>query len=307
MLALSTCWKSSAAECARDIIKPIIEAGVHAVELEYRITEEIFREMTPELKRSEPAVLSVHNFFPLPADFSRDRASGDAFLLSSPEKEERERAIKYTLRTLEFAHEVGARAVVLHLGKTEMDDGFGRLKEEHKKGRLEHAAVKEYIRALTEERRKVGRKYLDAALFSLDKLWRPAERFALKLGVENRYYLKEVPDFDDLSVIFAKFEGSPISYWHDVGHAAVQEFLYGISHERLLSQFSSRLVGVHLHDAEDTRDHRSPGKGKIDFAMVGKYVGKEAIRVIELAPSVSAEELKEGISFLQKSFAGLIF
>ncbi|MBI5116732.1 TIM barrel protein [Candidatus Poribacteria bacterium] len=300
MFAVSTCWKSSAAKCGDDIIKPIIEVGVRAIEIEYRITENIFRQMLPALKRGELIALSVHNFLPLSGEYPRGHANGDAFLLSSPEKEERELAVKYTLRTLEYAHEVGARVVVLHMGATDMDDGFGRLKEAYKKGRPDDSTVRDSVRSLTIERKKAGKKHLDSALFSLDKLWRPAERLGLKLGVENRYYLKEVPNFYDLGVIFERFKESTVAYWHDVGHAAVQEFLYGIGHERLLSQFAQMLVGIHLHDAENTRDHRAPGKGRIDFEMVRKYIPKGAIRVLELAPDVSEGELKEGMSFLSE-------
>jgi sugar phosphate isomerase/epimerase len=300
MFAVSTCWKSSYAKRGDDIIRPIAEAGIDAVELEYRITEDVFRDMVPALKRGKPIVLSVHNFFPLPSVLSSDQASGDSFLLSSPDKEERERAVTYTLRTLEHAHEVGAAAVVLHLGRTDMDDGFSRLKEEQEAGTLGSTAAQTYIRQLLKERRTVTRKHLDAALFSLDKLWRPAERFAIKLGVENRYYLKEIPNADELRVILDTFEGGPVAYWHDVGHAAVQETFYGIEHEELLSEFSPCLLGVHLHDAEGARDHRAPGTGNVDFEMLRNYISSATIRVMEPSPDVSDKQLREGVAFLRQ-------
>ncbi len=302
MFAVSTCWKSGRAECGDDILVPILDCGVTEIELEYRITEEIFREMLPALRREAPAVVSVHNFFPLPAHMEKEQASGDAFLLSSPEKEEREIAVKHTLRTLEHAHEVGARAVVLHMGKTEMDDGFERMKEELESGTIDERESRDYDEALKRERKRVGKKNLDAALFSLDKLWRPAELFGLRLGVENRFYFREVPNADDIEVILDRFEGGAVGYWHDVGHAAVQEALYAVDHETLLSRFSERMIGIHQHDAEGARDHQAPGKGKINFEMVKKYIPPEAIRVIELSPEVSAEDLREAIDFLSRVF-----
>ena len=64
-------------------------------------------------------------------------------------------------------------------------------------------------------------KHLDAVLFSLDKLNREAEkRKAYFLGVENRYYLHEIPDFDEIGMVLREFEGGKLRYWHDVGHAA---------------------------------------------------------------------------------------
>ncbi len=300
--AISTCWKSWDAESADEILGPILDVGATAIELEYRVSDEIFREMLPALKHEQPAVVSVHNFFPLLDHQQKGSASGDAFLLSSPDKEERERAVKYTLRTLEYAHEVGAGAVVLHMGKTGMDDGFERLKEEFEDGTLGEAETRNYIERLTEERRAVSRKYLDSALFSLDRLWHTAERLGLKLGIENRYHFREVPNADELEIILGRFEGSNIGYWHDVGHAEVQGLLYGISHEGLLSRFSSHLVGVHLHDAEGTRDHQAPGKGKIDFEMIKRHLPPDAIHVLELSPKVSAEELVEAINHLSDIF-----
>ncbi|RJP21806.1 MAG: hypothetical protein C4520_09115 [Candidatus Abyssobacteria bacterium SURF_5] len=297
MLAVSTSWKSTKAKNADEIIRPVLKLGVNTIELEYRVTEEVFRQMSPALKRNEPAVSSVHNFFPVPPILSEDEAGGDAFLLSSPEKEERELAVKYTLRTLEFAREAGASAVVLHLGITEMDDDYHYLKQEYAKEKP--AVEKGRIRELLKQRRSISRKYLDSALFSLDKLWRPAERLSLILGIENRNTLREVPNTEELEGILDRFRGGPFGYWHDTGHAAVQELFYGIEHEALLAYFADRLVGTHLHDATGGSDHKAPGQGKIDFDMVKKYIGPSVLRVIEVHSGVSEQELKEGIKFLQ--------
>ena len=298
MFAVSTCWKSAGAESGDEILRPILDARIEAVELEYRITEKIFKEMIPALKRGEPSVLSVHNYFPILPDLTRDQAGGDVFSLSSLEKEGRELAVKYTLRTLENAHEVGAKAVVLHMGRTEMDDGFARLKEEREEGSSEGGPDEAYVRSLLKKRETAGKKHHDAALFALDKLWRPAERFGITLGIENRYHLREIPNADELAVIFDRFEGGNIGYWHDVGHASVQEYLYGVGHEELLSCFSANLVGIHLHDAEGTADHLSPGKGAVDFEMVRGFLGPDTIRVVEIGPDVTEEDLASGIGFL---------
>lgn len=298
MLSISTSWTSDRANTAGEITRPILDLGVRAIELEYRVTEEIFRQMLPDLKRSEPAVSSAHNFFPVPPILRKEQGSGDAFLLSSPEKDERERAVKYTLRTLEFAREAGASAVVLHLGLTEMEDEYNSLKKKYEKnGPAEKIPD---IQKLLSERRSISRKYLDAALFSLDKLWRAAERLSLSLGIENRNTLREVPNTDEMEVIFDRFAGAPIGYWHDTGHGAVQELFYGINHEEQLARFSDRLIGIHLHDAIGGNDHKAPGKGKIDFEMVKKYLTPSTLRVIEVHSGVSAQELREGLVFLRE-------
>ncbi len=299
MIAVSTSWKSADAESVDGILGPIKDCGFEAVELEYRITEKIFREMLPSLRRGEPKVSSVHNFFPLPEGVAREQASGDLFSLSSPDREERERAVKHTLRTLENAHEVGARGVVLHLGKIDMDNGFSQFRDAYERGAT-GGLTRSYLKELFEERKRKSRKHVEAALFSMDRLWRTAERLEIRLGMENRFYLNEVPSAEEIAVILEKFEGSPIGYWHDVGHAEVQERLYGISHEELLARFSTCLVGVHLHDVEGVRDHLAPGKGSVDFDMIKKHVSKDAIRVIELCPDVREEDLTDSVAFLSK-------
>lgn len=298
MIAISTCWKSWDAESGDDILGPILDVGVAAIELEYRISEAIYEEMLPLLKRERPAVVSVHNFFPCPAHLTSANASGDAFLLSSVDKEERELAVKHTLRTLEYAHDVGARAVVLHMGKTDIDDGFTRLKDEFDDEIIGEEQTQKYIASVKKERERISKKHLNAALFSLDRLWKPAERLGLKLGIENRYHLREVPSADELEAILDRFDGGNVGYWHDVGHAAVQESLYGVSHEEALSRFSAHMIGVHLHDAEGARDHQAPGQGTIDFEMVKRYMPAGAIRVVELSPTVTPEEFEEGMQLL---------
>ncbi len=294
MLAISTCWKSAAAKSAADILNPLLDLGIKKIEAEYRITEDILKGMLPALKGGRLSVVSVHNFFPLPAVLKREEASGDAFLLSSLDRDERERAVRYTIRTLEWAHELGAEVTVLHLGKTGMDDGFEELREDGKEGR----SGSDYVERVLDERRKISDRFLDAALFSLDKLWRPAERFGLKLGIENRYHLREIPDSDELDVILNRFQGSNIGYWHDVGHAAAQEFLYGLAQEELLARFSPHLIGVHLHDAERTEDHKAPGKGTVDFRMVKKYLTPTALSVLEVGPGAACDEIQEGMEML---------
>jgi sugar phosphate isomerase/epimerase len=298
VFSISTSWTSSEAETAAELINPILELGVQAIELEYRVTEEMFKEVLPALRRKEPAASSVHNFFPVPSGLRKEEGSGDAFLLSSPDRDERERAIQYTRRTLEFAYEAGAGAVVLHLGFTDMDDEYQQLKKEYQKNAS--ADLKGRVRPLLIERRQLSQKYVDAALFSLDKLWRSAEQLSLKLGIENRNTLREVPDVEEMDVIFQRFEGAPIGYWHDTGHAAAQELFYGIGHEAQLSRFADRLIGIHLHDAEAGNDHMAPGMGIIDFEMVKKYVPLSAFRVIEVHSGIGMHDLRDGIRFLKE-------
>ena len=87
------------------------------MELDYRITSDFYEQMKPFLTKELRAV-SIHNYFPLPEEIPPSRASGDLFLLPCPDRDERWKAVEYSTRTI--AHDLGARAVVLHLSRVDM-------------------------------------------------------------------------------------------------------------------------------------------------------------------------------------------
>src|SRR5439155_1497233 len=61
---------------------------------------------------------SLHNFCPLPVEVMM--ASPDCYQFSAVSSEERERAVKQTLQTIDFAARLDAPFVVLHLGEVNM-------------------------------------------------------------------------------------------------------------------------------------------------------------------------------------------
>ncbi|MGI8964872.1 MAG: sugar phosphate isomerase/epimerase family protein, partial [Limisphaerales bacterium] len=75
-------------------------------------------------------------------------------------------------------------------------------------------------------------------------------------------------------------------------------FLHHFLH---LESFAPRLAGFHIHDvAFPGKDHRAPGSGMIDFAALAPLVKPEHIKVFELSPSLSVEEVQKGISHIKK-------
>jgi len=60
------------------------------------------------------------------------------------------------------------------------------------------------------------------------------------------------------------------------------------------------LAGFHIHDVEfPARDHRPPGTGTIDFAALRPFVRAEHIKVFEFSPSVTTEQLQQGVAYLK--------
>ena len=297
MIGISTVWQSGKIKSGEKLYGRIYGLGVSAVELEYRITGETYKQMKPLLKKGELKVLSIHNFFPVPDILTA--GSGDAFLLSSPDDEERKRALKYTAITIEHANDLEAQAVVLHLGNTGIESYKKELFKFYNEGKIKSEEYAKFLEKIKTERDKVKQKYFDSALFCLDKLTKVAERENVMLGIENRYYLHQIPDFEEMGIILKKFEGANIRYWHDAGHAEAWQNLGIKKHEEWLKEYGAHLLGIHLHDCEGYNDHDSPGKGKIDFKMIKNYLKPETVKIIEVEPHVTEENLREGIIFLK--------
>jgi sugar phosphate isomerase/epimerase len=147
VFGISTCWWLNRVDRGDEIVRGVLELGLQGIELEYRITEAMYQQMKPLLK--DPLkVLTIHNYFPLPEGHAK--GSGDLFLLSSTDPDERSRAIKYSIRTIEHAHDLGAKVVILHLGRVDMPNPKAEIQEQRQARKAKH------------------QKHLDAVLSSLD-------------------------------------------------------------------------------------------------------------------------------------------
>ncbi|KPJ57808.1 MAG: hypothetical protein AMJ42_04335 [Deltaproteobacteria bacterium DG_8] len=299
MLGLSTCCRSGIVKDGDELLETLQELGTEYFELDYRIPESLFLKIKPKFKSKNIKIVSIHNFFPYPEEYPHLKPSGDLFLLSSLDKEERERAIKYTVKTIQTAHDLECPAVVLHLGKVEMNSYYKEFCRYFDSSLINSPEMDSFLTRVGEKRQLKFQPFLDSVFFSLDKLNQEAEKRNVCLGVENRYYFHEIPNFREIGMILQKFAGGKIFYWHDVGHAHVHDMLRIHSHQELLETYSPYTLGFHLHDANGYKDHKVPGKGEVDFYWLRKYIKDEAVKVLEIHPQASLEEIQQGFSFLR--------
>ncbi len=304
MLALSTAWAATKVSDGDQLLDAVREVGLSALELDYRVTGAMLQRMRRRLRSHEFTVVSVHNYCPLPEGVPQNQASGDLFPLSSADEDERRHAVKFSLKSLHLAADLGARAVVFHLGVVGMDNADAHLWELHAQGLIDTAEAEAYRQERRAERLAKRQPYLDAVLLSLDRIHEEAVRLGVWIGVENRFYLHQIPDLDEVGIILHEFAGGNIGYWHDCGHAHVQDQLRLVRHQTWLERYGAQLLGVHLHDARGMDDHLAPGSGEIDFDMVAKYLKPDTLRVVETHASVSPAGLHQGVHFLvQKGMA----
>ena len=297
MIGLSTVWTMKrGASTPQEVLDPILDLGFEAIELEFRITGKLLEGMAPSLKAGAPRVISVHNFCPVPDILPPQKAGGDAFNIASLDREERERAVRYTCRTLEVAHELEVGVVVLHLGYIEGEERKDAPQRAYREGRWGKEELQEYLK----ERSLKAPPHLDAVFFSLERVLRRAETLGVKVGVENRYHLSEIPLGEEIGMVLQEFAGGPIGYWHDTGHAAVAEALGATRQKELLERYGARMIGIHLHDAQGVDDHLPPGRGGVDFEMVGEFLREGVLKVMEIHPPATGEEIVEGLQFLRE-------
>ena len=304
MISISTSWQSGGSVTAEEMLAVLKNLEITGIELSYRISEGFYQEMKNPLRRSGLKVVSVHNFFPIPSARSDSKGSGDLFLLSSSDNEERQNAIRFTIRSIEHAGELGAAAVVLHCGVVEMNHEMQVLYRFFNSQRLDSKEAQAFIRKKLAERDRHKSEHLENLVFSLDRLLPVAEKQDVLLGLENRYHYHELPGLDDFGAIFANFKGAPIGYWHDTGHAHANETLGFIPQNSLLQNYADQLIGVHLHDAISLDDHIPPGSGEIDFAALKPFLKTDTLKVIELKPGIPASEVIEGIRFVREMLSG---
>jgi len=300
MLGISTAWRSEISDRGAEIIEEILGLGLKAVELEYRLTRSMLKEILPFIKKGEVSVVSLHSILPLPWKIPKEMANGEFVSLSSPEEEERKSAVRYTVGTMDWAEEVGGKAVVLHLGKVTMDGVMGFLTRTYKEGRIHSREGRAFIDEHKEIRARLGKARLEASLKSLESLAKEARKRGILLGIENRYNIHDFPSLEEFKAIFKEFKGSPVRYWHDIGHATTQENLGLVGRGELLENFGELLVGVHLHGCRGYEDHYAPGSGEEDYLSLKKFLKPETIRVVETHHRATREELVKGLEFLRE-------
>jgi len=280
------------------LIAALADLPVDGVELEYRIPAPVVPVLRSSLRRMGIRVTSVHNFFPLPLDHLKTGGGGDLFSLSDIRREEREEAVKRTLQTIDQAHDLEAGAVVLHCGSVAMPAETRLLYDRFQKEGCLSEAQRQWLQEKVAERDRHKPAHLDALCFSLEKLVRAADGRHVRLGLENRYHYHELPGPDDFQFLLQKFDGAPLGYWHDTGHAHANEQLGLVAEGDLLKNLSDRLVGIHLHDADGLEDHLPPGRGRIDFKMLAPHLNSGVPIVLELRTGTPLDAVQAGLDYL---------
>lgn len=299
MYSFSTCWNSHRHSDGRSMLREVRELGFEYAELSHGTRISLMPGILEAVDAGEIKISTLHNFCPLPMGVNH--SAPNLYQFSAEKPRERELAIRYTLKTFEFAERVRAPLVVLHLGSVEMKDYTDKLKDLLARGEKGSPRYEKLCAEVSEKREAKKERFVEHTYETLRKLLPDAEARGLKLGVENREALEEIPFETDFPFFFREFTSPAVVYWHDTGHAQIKENLGFIHHTLHLESFRDRLAGFHIHDVQPpARDHCAPGTGTVDFAALKPSVKAEHIKVFEFSPSLTLKEVKSGVAHVKR-------
>ena len=298
MYSLSTCWNSHRHTDGRAMLHEIRDLGFDYAELSHGIRISLLPGIISTVDAGEIKISTLHNFCPLPLGV--DRAAPNIFKFTADNPRERENAFKHTLKTLEMAVRLKAPLVVLHMGCVEMKDYTDKLIDLLGEGKKETPKYQKLCEEAIVKREVKKEKHVEFAYELLRRLVAEAEARGVKLGIENREALEEIPFETDYPFFFKEFTSPAVVYWHDTGHAQIKENLGFIDHAMHLESLSEHLHGFHIHDVQfPGRDHCAPGTGMINFEALRPMVKPEHIKVFEFSPGMSPEQARNGVAHIK--------
>src|SRR3989338_65440 len=301
-LSLSTAWNAFRYNDGEGIVQEIRGLGFEEIELSFNLTKKIVSDIALLVKKKQIRVHSLHNFCPIPDGIERREALPDCYSLSSSDEEIRALAVKYTKVSIDTARRLNAQAVVLHCGRVEIIDHTRELISLYTHGGFSVPDFQSLKIRMRKERIEKAEAHFSNALSSLEQLADYAKGMDIALGIENRFYFREIPSFRETGRILEHFRGAPIFYWHDTGHAQLWENLAFIKHKDYLDKYAPYLIGVHLHDIKGTQDHLAPLKGDFDFNALKPYLRNETIKTLEAHYPATAEEITCAKDYLEKLY-----
>lgn len=279
------------------MIKEMRGLGFEWIELSHGIRITLVPGILKAVEEGLIKVSSCHNFCPLPTGVSH--AAPNLYMPSARDARERDQWMRHTKRTVDFAAQVKARRIVMHLGAVEFFwfnparqvTGYA---DRHPGAKLaEDSSYKKVLEKSLAKLRGRMPEFWENTKQGMMALLPYAQERGLEFGVENREKFEELPlDSDHGELLTTLARPGVVGYWHDTGHAHIKETMALLNHREHLAKMAPNLIGFHLHDVNaDGEDHQAIGSGQIDFEMVSSFWRPGHTLVIELSPRMSVEEV----------------
>jgi sugar phosphate isomerase/epimerase len=302
MISFSTCWNSGRHNAGDEMLREIKgEFGLDLIELGHGIRISLIPGIQKIFDAGEVRFSSLHNFCPLPVEVLA--ALPDCYQFSAVYPQERERAIRQTFQTIDFAARLGAPFVVLHLGAVKMRPITDLLIELTKAGEyLSRKYVRLKLRAV-QKRERTAATYLQRVKDGLRRVIDYAAAKNVRLGLENRRGYEEIPTERELPVLLDEMDSPQIGYWHDFGHAQIKENLAFLDHAEWLRRIAPRTLGCHVQDCIwPAQDHQPPFAGDVDLEKLVPLLPSNCLFVWEMSPRKTADEIRRSMQIWRQHF-----
>ncbi|MEE9276358.1 MAG: hypothetical protein V3V62_13720 [bacterium] len=231
-------------------------AGASALLLDEAIPAPWWAHLLPALRPPSGAFLPLAMRPPVPAPVWPPPESGDV-------------GADALAACFPLADTLGCRLWILRLGAVGMEDPMEELAGLWRRERLPESeeGVERAGEILADRAGRAG-PVREAARRLLERLFPEAERYGVTLCLESGRDVRAYPSYREAEDLIREFEGAPLGYWHNAGHAGVHAQLGLIEGPLVIERLSPHIRGGTLHDALGTRDHLPPGEGRVDFAAL---------------------------------------
>ncbi len=267
------------------MVEEILGLGFRRIELSHGLPAPLLEGVLEARKLLRFGISSVHNFLPSPVEVRTDNP--DCYEFTSHRPSDRDRAVRLTKHSIDWAEKLGAPLVVVHCGRIRSLDvtlGLRTLVSDGKFLSREYADQK--LKAVC-QREKVGEIFLQRVLECLTEIVDYAGTKGVKIGIENREHYEAVPTERELVTFLRRLDSAHVGYWHDFGHAQIKHHLGLLDHRQWLETAAPLAIGCHLHDVKwPFRDHCPPLTGSIDFDSLLPLFPKSCAMVWELSPRI---------------------
>ena len=302
MISFSTCWNSGRHTSGDEMLREIKgEFDFDMIELGHGIRISLIPGIQEVFDAGKVRFSSLHNFCPLPVEVMT--ASPDCYRFSSAYPEERERAVKQTFQTINFAERLGAPFVVLHLGEVNMQPVTDPLIGLAKAGKyLSRDYVRLKLKAV-QKREKIAPAYLQRVKDCLRRVTDHAASKNIRLGLESRRGYEEIPTERELPALLDEINSPQLGYWHDFGHVQIKENLAFLDHAEWLGEIGPRALGCHVQDCIwPAREGQLPFTGGVDFEKLVPLLPANCLFVWEMNPNTTAEAIRQSVQAWKERF-----
>lgn len=298
-LSLSTNWNSHRHETADAMLEEIVALGFDTVELGYALSQTQADGLESWIASGRIHVSSVHAYCPVSM---YGRSGPEVFSICDPRDHSgSRRGMAAVKSTADFAASVGARAVVLHAGRTPIHRHIRKLAslvDDEKLGTPHYA---HQLDRVIRKREHTAKRPFDILCEALNELLPYFEKLGLTLGLENLPTYDAIPNEPEMALLLDAFQTPAFGYWHDTGHGQIRENLGFTHHAGVVTRFSERIAGLHLHDVTPpVSDHHMPPGGMVDFSIFSGLIDSGIPFVLEPSRGSDASSIKTAVRFLSK-------